>query len=237
MNTRNPINCCWILPLVVAFGLAGCQEASVSTEATRIARADYFVPLATPAGHPSIWDLYQEPDAARRAANLEQIKTIGIAQTELMQAVKQAPTWQEADQQVQAQLARFQDHVLLHQLEQVAASNMLEYHLLASEKEESVTTALAFYTEMLVRNSHPDSYLLARAFEALEGTWPSETLARYAQQTAAHAETWLAGKMGNLQECAGADCLAGKLPAPGDDPMKLRAHHMLAALTTLQAIH
>jgi hypothetical protein len=237
MNNYNRINPCWILIVVGVFGLAGCQEASVSTAPAQTTRADYFIPLATPEGHTSLWDLYQEPDAARRAANVEEIKSISIAQTELMQAVKQAATWQEADQLVRTQLARFQDHVLLHQLEQVGASNMLEHHLLASAQGESTTAALAFYTEMLVRNSHPDSHLLSRAFDALKGTWPPETLARYAQQTVAHAETWLAGRVANVRDCTGADCLAAKLPDAENDPMQVRAHHMLAALTTLRAIH
>lgn len=234
MPTRNWKKPTLLLILMTCGGLMGCKETSVSVTSAQTARADYFVPLATPAGHTSAWDLYQEPDAVQHAANLEQIKAIGIAQTELIQGVKHAATWQEADELVREQLRQFQDHVLLHQLEQVAASNMLEYHLLGQAQAEDVTPLVAFYTEMLVRNSHPDSYLLARALEALKGTWGHERIAQYAQQTTAHAEHWLSGKVANLHDCTGADCLAKTLPE--DDPMQVRAHQMLAALQTLQAL-
>ena len=87
---------------------------------------------------------------------------------------------------------------------QMIGNNMLKRHLLRTSNSTEVEEAIAFYTQKLLENHHPDAAVLADALARLEGSWTVARRKEAARQALGDAEAYLARTGGAV--CDGVEC-------------------------------
>lgn len=162
-----------------------------------------FQPLTVPSGkHPLIErfrskrleDLTDQEQKEIRGF-MEQFqeadRRLNPTKVRIMRAILKSKSWQETDRKVREELGSIAQDPYAFVLEQTSAHRMLSEHLLRGEEVSEKKEAVAYYTELLLRNEYPDAEVLSNALEALEGTWSPSQLARAATQTAKHTRDYL----------------------------------------------
>ncbi len=86
---------------------------------------------------------------------------------------------------------------------------MLTLRLLEGEPTSDKQDAIAYYTELLLRNQHPDADVIGQALDALESKWTRGEIASAATQTAGHAREYL--KKNHCRPCLEATGVQEKL--------------------------
>lgn len=164
-----------------------------------------FHPVIVPSGkHPSI-DRFKAKRAEEELTDEEQKelrnlmeqyqeaqRRLNPTKARIMRAIlKSTTSWQEANREVREQIASIAQDPYAFELEQFAAHQMLSKYLLRGEEVPEKKDAIAYYTELLLRNEYPDAEIISNALEALEGKWTRSQIARAAAQTAKHAREYL----------------------------------------------
>jgi len=93
--------------------------------------------------------------------------------------------WTVTDQKIRTVLNDFLNHPTAYFIDQIAASKMLWRRLLDSSVTAQKQEAVAFYTNLLLENHHPDAVVFVRALEYLGvNTFWSDTLRSHAAEQA-----------------------------------------------------
>lgn len=164
-----------LLPALVLFlglgVLTGCtQEATVAQDAAPSTNPDFFVPLFAPEGERYSVQLAKATTETERTRLNEAYSEAAEISHEARQIITRTTDWRQAHAQVKPLLDRYAGHPFAYFFEQTAASQMLEARLLnAPETATDYLDALAWYTELLLRNEHPDASILLPALRKLEG--------------------------------------------------------------------
>jgi len=96
--------------------------------------------------------------------------------------------WAAADRRVRALLLAPSEDVPPHTREQVAATLMLDRHLLAAPPSPEALEALGHHTQALIDNRSPEASLVADALNQLQGHWSQARIQASAALAAAVAE-------------------------------------------------
>lgn len=157
---------------------AGCHEPPTEP-AGRYVRPAGLVPIATHADGPS-----RHPLGSMSAAQMEAFVQAETAISDVLDAPDAG--WQEVDRQLRPLLAANARHPWANETEQFVGSVMLRGRLLRLPPSTERDEAIAYYTDLLVRNRHEDAGVLADALTALKGVWPEGRI-REAAATAREA--------------------------------------------------
>lgn len=162
-----------------------------------------YVPIALPTGKYPLLEKYRyrmdkELTAVEKEEVQELMRQIQNASRELapyeagiITAIFKSASWQEADMRVREKLAGVKGKFLAFKLEQFAAHTMLSIHLLQGAISPEKQEAIAFYTQVLLTNEHPDADLLSRSLSSLEGKWNKQQIVGAAKRTATYARKYL----------------------------------------------
>lgn len=121
-------------------------------------------------------------------------------------------------------LGRHTGHPFAHVFEQTATSQMLETRLLpASETSTEYRNAVAYYTDLLLKNEHPDASVILPALHKLEGR---QSAAK--QQAATEAAIGYARALLEREPCEA--CLPGANFDDIKDSRQQRLYRIQAAL-------
>jgi len=82
---------------------------------------------------------------------------------------------------------------------------MLSIHLLPTDAnfDYNRQAVVAFYTDYLLNNNHPNAHIIADALRSLEGYWSRDQIAQAAENALLFAEEYLSKQ--NFVESAGLD--------------------------------
>jgi hypothetical protein len=99
--------------------------------------------------------------------------------------------WQEADRKIREVLEANVSAPQSFATEQIAASKMLTLRLFEGELSSDKREAIAYYTELLLKNEHPGADIIAEALQALDGKWSKQQISRAAARTSRLAREYL----------------------------------------------
>lgn len=137
-------------------------------------------------GVPEDADLPADRSLAERKQALDAFK----ADSKAFKAIRAAWHWRSADRRARALLAEASP-VPQYTRQQLAADGMLKHWLLDGNHTPEQRHALAFYTELMIRNRSPQAQILLPALEYLEGHWPDARIAESARVAADAARNLL----------------------------------------------
>jgi hypothetical protein len=213
-----------ILLLGGSFVIGCTQDNTVAQESTRTTKPDFFIPLGAPAGQRYSVQLAKATTEAERTRLNEAYSEAGEITHEARQIIDQTTDWQQAHQEVRALLERHIDHPFAYLFEQTAASHLLEARLLpAAETSTEYRDAVAYYTDLLLKNEHPDASVLLPALRKLEG---HQSAAK--QQAATEAAIGYARALLEREPCEA--CLPGAAFDDIKDSRQQRLYRIQAAL-------
>lgn len=147
-----------------------CEQQPGPADKTKHSAEPYFIPIV----NPKIGDGNQQSAQEPSRQDPEAWKEASLVVFDLNRIVEKATDWKAAHAAVQHSLLEFEDQPFAYHIQQSIANRMLALHLLAENSTQEMKEAIAFYTELLLKNKHPDSYVLSKAIDRLEGFWTTE---------------------------------------------------------------
>lgn len=156
-----------------------------------------YIPIGSPTGRDPFLERFKQkksaaditPEEIQEVQEAEQ--RIGVPRARMLAAILKSESWQEADREVRQILPTIADKPLAFRVEQSIANRMLKIRLLNDEPVGEKREAIAFYTELLLRNANPDAELVLQALTILEYSWARKEIAQAARQTAKAAREYL----------------------------------------------
>lgn len=170
----------------------GCQTRTAQEPVPEREREINFVPIHTPDDKNP---LEGRNPSTLPSGELEAIQNEEVQSTlfsfKIDSAITGAKNWEAADRVVRDRLEGIRNLRFAYKVEQVAANRMLSTWLLKGDRSDGKDQAVAFYTELLLRNNHPDAAVIGDALEILQKHWPKERISDAAAKTVRNAQAYL----------------------------------------------
>ena len=196
----------WAFVLYMALTLiVGCNGNRIVEEFPEPMKVTGYIPIIFPTN--------ANPHILRReAVNDDEVRKIDIEFSEIIVItddigydIEQINDWRIAHDMINAILKENSINKFKYYLEQIIANKMLSIHLLSVDAtyDYDRIEAVEFYTELLLKNNHPNAHIILDALEVLDGYWPYDRIIQAADDALLFAEEYLSKQ--NFREVAGMD--------------------------------